>query len=205
MDELDLLISKWGTMGRWQKALLLVIILGPIIFTLNQGYDFYQRLGGNHASDEATAPKEVNVHIDVSGGTISNESSMQRQSSMSNEELRDRAKNLANNITDFIGDSDIKEKQLVPHFDPNMTNYNTSNHNESLKMWIDQSNRKNVFEAQVIKDFEMKYLGELVRIRFEFQKHNITDRSLDAFFWNPNYQWMHNIPLSLHEMANKLL
>ena len=144
---------------------------------------------------------QVNVIL-PSGSIISSTSSNTKPKNLSdNETLKKQANELADNISVFVGDWDVREKKLIPYFN---SNYNMTNHNESLKEWINNTNERNVFEAEALRSFNEQYLGNVSKYRQEFAKRNITDRLLDAFLWSPNYQWMHNIPVSLHEMASKL-
>ncbi len=181
-------------MKTWQKvlgALILVLIL------TDPALNLWDRISGNSA-------KENTFYINIPEDLVSNKSSNANQGDLSNESLKNQANELANSISGFVGDNNIKKYKLIPLFDNSTTNYNMTNRNDSLKEWSENTNRRVVFEAEVLKDFNQKYLGEIIRIRQEFLKRNITDELLEAFFWNPNYEWMQGIPASLHEMANKL-
>lgn len=71
MGELwELLVSsRWGTLKRWQKALILILVaptfVGSALFMVNQAIELGHTVGMVHSQDNT-------VHVDLSGNIISN-------------------------------------------------------------------------------------------------------------------------------------
>lgn len=173
MGALDIIFHKgWEDMKPHEKAVIYISgILGGLVILLTIIY-LFQAITTPHS-------QEVAVHIDVSGGVISNKSSTTNQVNLSNEGLRSQTLDLAKNISKFKNDRDIEEMDSIPFFKTHSSNYDANNPDSNLNDWINNTNNRRVFEAKTMNIFDDKYLSDVIWTRNEFQKHNLTDPELN--------------------------
>jgi hypothetical protein len=167
MDELDLLISKWGTMKLRHKVLLIIIIAGPILFTANQAIELSHQTRGTQVPT---------IHINVS--TIAGALPSATHNNLSNEELKNQTKVLTNQIFNFIGDRERTDPTMNNRPLINRSDFNTS---QGQKEWNEYGKQLKDYNDETVTIYHMKYLPDVVRLKQEFKKHNLTDPELDSF------------------------
>lgn len=180
-------------MKSWQQLLGIVILC---IILSDPALKLWDRIHGEPTQE--TPIINININKDISSDIT------YTSKNLSNESLKKQTKELANNISAFIGDSDIKEKLMISNFSVKRSDPNNLNLDEEYAQWHKDNNKIDIFQAETVKTFNEIYLGDVIRIKNEFQKRNITNKELEVFLRRQYYYDLRNIPSILYEMSNKL-
>jgi hypothetical protein len=112
---------------------------------------------------------------------------------LSNKDLRQQSIELANNLFAFAGERIIN--------DPIYNNIGEINHSK----WNENVKNNIIYGTETINIYNKKYLNDVVRIRQEFLKRNLTDNDLDQFYVNPaNPLGIRTVAERLSELTNRL-
>ncbi len=121
---------------------------------------------------------------------------------LSDKDLKEQTIELANRIFDFAGDRIINTPIYYnPHFNQSYlnTSLGQSEWDKDTKNLINYS-----YDSQIT--YNKRFLSEVIRIKQEFQKRNLTDQQLDQFYDKPtNPIGMQIVAGRLLELANRLL
>jgi hypothetical protein len=147
--------------------------------------------GANMTFDEAYSIKDWLTHKELSDS-----------------DLKKQTIELANSISDFIGIRKMQMDRLSISQQYNMSLLDLRNPNDTRvqKEWYAGIEQDVIFYSETHKIFNEKYLGDVIRIRQEFWKRNMSNKELDRDInvTVTNGVLIDDIPVRLHELASKL-
>lgn len=125
---------------------------------------------------------------------------------LSDSDLKKQTNDLANNISNFIGNRKMGMESLISSKMYNMSLLNLSNPNDSRvkKEWHNGNEQEINFSYKTQTLFGEKYLGNVITIRQEFLKRNMSNKNLDRDINVTNEVFIEDIPIRLHELASRL-
>jgi hypothetical protein len=198
MDPLDLLLHPglsavvlWKRVIVWIAVILVVLASGLTV--LNEGHDFYSWIRGDNTH-------ETTINLKVSGSAVQATLDNSTTYELSDEELKNQTNELARQIFGFIGE----RKKTDPTYDYSWRNRNLSESQRQKE--FDESNRRTMaYNDETMVIYNTKYLPEVIRIKQEFKKRNLTDPELDQFNGlQVNSMGMEMTAAKLLELTNKL-